>query len=142
MDAKRILIDCDAGVDDCQALLMALTAHARGEVTVVAITCVSGNVGVEQVVKNVRRCIAVVGLQMQGRSDFQSKNDVNTIPVFKGCHEPLVVYDGESTADATFWHGQDGLGNASHDVDAGLLAAGIDARIIAKRGSPDPLSTR
>ena len=124
MDAKRILIDCDAGVDDCQALLMALTAHARGEVTVVAITCVSGNVGVEQVVKNVRRCIAVGASRCRG-GGFPIQEYAN-IPVFKGCHEPLVVYDGESTADATFWYGKRSR-ERSHDVDAGLLAAGIDA---------------
>ena len=138
MASNMIIIDCDAGVDDCQALVMALTAHARGEVTIAAITCVSGNVGVDKVVRNVRRCIAVVALQMAVNRDSSGGNiHVNAIPVLKGCHEPLILEDGETVADAQFWHGRDGLGNASHAVDAGLLAAGVAAETVATFGTPD-----
>ena len=42
---KKIIIDCDTGVDDAQAILMAVLTE---DVEVLAITCVSGNTNVEQ----------------------------------------------------------------------------------------------
>ena len=54
--AKSILIDCDAGIDDAQALFMALCSP---EVNVVAITVVQGNVLPRQVSLNVLRILRV-----------------------------------------------------------------------------------
>ena len=53
---KKFLIDTDAGVDDAQAILMAL---AQPDVDVVAITTTHGNTTAHQVGKNVLRVLKV-----------------------------------------------------------------------------------
>ena len=70
--SKKLIIDCDAGIDDAQAIILALSL----DVDVLAITCVAGNTGVDQVVKNVIRV-----LETCGRTD---------IPVYKGADRPLL----------------------------------------------------
>lgn len=40
---KKIIIDCDAGMDDASALFIALKAHKVGVLELVAITTVHGN---------------------------------------------------------------------------------------------------
>lgn len=40
---KRIVVDCDAGMDDASALFLACKAHRVGTVELVAITTVHGN---------------------------------------------------------------------------------------------------
>jgi len=54
---RKFLIDCDPGVDDAQAILMALQCP---DVDVIGITCVSGNAGARQVAKNTLRLLKVV----------------------------------------------------------------------------------
>lgn len=49
----KIIIDCDAGIDDAQAIMIALSQ----EVDVLAITCTCGNVNVDQVTKNVLKVL-------------------------------------------------------------------------------------
>ena len=68
----KIIIDCDAGIDDAQAIMIALS-H---EVDVLAITCTFGNVDVDQVSKNVLKILDVCG-----RTD---------IPVYKGAHQAML----------------------------------------------------
>ncbi|KAL1428691.1 hypothetical protein MTO96_003036 [Rhipicephalus appendiculatus] len=68
---RRLVLDVDCGVDDALALILALSLHS----TVEAVTCVAGNTTVHNVVKNVRRVLAVCG-----RSE---------IPVYRGCEQPL-----------------------------------------------------
>lgn len=51
-----MIIDCDTGVDDAQAIMMALS---RPEVDVIAITCVNGNVDIENVCRNTLRVLKV-----------------------------------------------------------------------------------
>ncbi len=86
----RLIIDTDAGVDDAQAILMAL---AHPGVTVEAITTVTGNTHVDWVIRNV-----FTVLNLKGAS----------VPVYRGAASPLVP---------GFWkpevrvHGEDGLGN-------------------------------
>ena len=63
---RKVIIDCDAGIDDAQAILIALSQ----EVEVLAITCVAGNVKQENVCANVLKV-----LELCGRTD---------IPVYKG----------------------------------------------------------
>lgn len=70
--SRKLIIDCDAGIDDAQAIILALSL----DVQVLAITCVAGNTGVEQVVKNVLKV-----LETCGRTD---------IPVYKGAERPLM----------------------------------------------------
>ena len=48
-------MDCDAGTDDAQALMMALT-HG---VPMMAVTCVFGNTTVDNVTRNVLRVLNV-----------------------------------------------------------------------------------
>ena len=64
----KIIIDCDAGIDDAQAIMIALSQ----EVDVLAITCTYGNVNVDQVTKNVLKILEVC--------------DRTDIPVYKGAH--------------------------------------------------------
>ena len=58
MERRLFVIDCDAGLDDAQAILMAL---ATPDVEVVAITTTHGNVGVDQVCRNVLRLLKHAG---------------------------------------------------------------------------------
>jgi len=54
---RKLLIDCDPGVDDAQAILLALKCP---DVDVIGITCVTGNAGVNQVATNTLRLLKVV----------------------------------------------------------------------------------
>ena len=51
---KLMILDCDTGVDDAHAILMAV---ADPNTHLLAITCVQGNVGVDQVCYNVARTL-------------------------------------------------------------------------------------
>lgn len=83
------LIDTDAGVDDIQALVIALRHPST--FNVVGITVVAGNVPLPKASVNVAEC-----LRMCGRED---------IPYFNGAERPIVspLVSGESI------HGADGL---------------------------------
>ncbi len=87
---QRIILDTDPGIDDALALFLAL---ASPEVTLEAITTVSGNVSVEQTTRN-----AITLLTLAGRTD---------IPVAIGSSQPLV----RKRVDAAHVHGENGLGN-------------------------------
>ena len=106
--SNKVIIDCDAGVDDCQALMVALSFHCKGEIDILAITCVSGNVHVTDVIKNVKRCLSIKSIEQQ--------KQVN-IPIYIGATEPLIVDVEEKIKHAKFWHGNDGIGGASFAVD-------------------------
>ena len=54
---RKLIIDTDTGVDDAMALLMALEAHKRGEVEVLAITAVTGNTVESHAQRNILRTI-------------------------------------------------------------------------------------
>lgn len=56
MAKKQVIIDTDCGIDDAQAIMMALAAP---DVQVVGITCVFGNAAVENVCQNVLRVLSV-----------------------------------------------------------------------------------
>lgn len=53
---KKLIIDVDTGVDDAQAIMVALTAP---NVEVLAITCCHGNTPLENVLKNTLRVLKV-----------------------------------------------------------------------------------
>ncbi|XP_061682157.1 inosine-uridine preferring nucleoside hydrolase [Syngnathoides biaculeatus] len=91
MSEKLLIIDTDCGIDDAQAILMALAApHVR----VLAVTCVFGNSSVDNVCQNVLKVLAV--------------GERGQIPVFRGSTGPLVG----TTADVLCDHfGTDGLGD-------------------------------
>ena len=92
MARKPIIIDCDPGVDDAIALMLALTSS---ELTVMAITVVAGNVPLALTQRNARQIC-----ELLGRSD---------IPIYAGCPRPLV----RSLITAENVHGKTGLDGAN-----------------------------
>ncbi len=87
---KRIIIDCDPGIDDAQAIMM---AYRHPDVRIEAITTVSGNVGVDLTTANALKVLDVL--------------EAGPIPVFPGAKTGLV----EVGENASFVHGEDGLGD-------------------------------
>lgn len=59
---SKIIIDCDAGVDDAMALLMAFEAHKNGLIHVCGVTSVRGNADVQNVNRNIWRTVKAAGL--------------------------------------------------------------------------------
>lgn len=53
---KKLILDLDTGVDDAQAIMVALTAP---DVEVLGITCCHGNTPLENVLKNTLRVLKV-----------------------------------------------------------------------------------
>lgn len=88
---KKVIIDCDPGIDDFLALWLALKSP---ELDVIGITIVAGNVPVEQGVKN-----ALKILKITDRLD---------IPVYAGAERPL----RKEYISAQDTHGEDGLGES------------------------------
>ena len=95
---KRVIIDTDPGIDDALALILAL--HSP-ELSVEAITTVSGNVHVDLCVRNTFRTLNAIAPPV-----FP--------PVARGCDRPLK----RSPVAAEHVHGRDGLGGVSRLVDA------------------------
>ncbi|MGQ9908494.1 MAG: nucleoside hydrolase [Candidatus Flexifilum sp.] len=86
----KLIVDTDAGVDDAQALMLAL---AHPQVEVAAITCVTGNVHVDQVVANVSVVADVMG---------------SPVPIYRGCDRPLIA---SWRPEEDHVHGTDGMGD-------------------------------
>ncbi len=87
---KNIMIDCDTGMDDALALLLALRTP---QLNVVGITCVNGNVSLDKVVVNTLKVV-----EHSGRH----------VPVYAGAARPLIP---ENSQNAPEIHGIDGLGD-------------------------------
>ena len=85
----KLIIDTDAGVDDAQAIMLAL---AHPAVDVLAITTLTGNVHIRQVNPNVLTILEIMG---------------RDVPVYAGIDRPLI----SEWEDAAEFHGGDGLGN-------------------------------
>ena len=62
MERKKIIIDTDPGVDDAMAVMIALDAHQKGLVEVLAITLVMGNASIKDAERNILRVLEVFGL--------------------------------------------------------------------------------
>lgn len=58
-EVQKIIVDCDAGTDDAVALIMLLEAHKLKKLEIKAITCLTGNTFVDNVVYNVFRTLNV-----------------------------------------------------------------------------------
>lgn len=121
MTKRRFVIDTDTASDDAVAMLMALRSP---DVEVLAITTVAGNVPLAQATRNALTVVEHAGV---------------AVPVFAGLARPLL----RPASDATFFHGQDGMGDlnlpppsqkpeAEHGVDAlvRLLAAYDDVTLV------------
>ena len=89
---RKVIIDCDPGIDDTLALMLAIKSP---EIEVVAITTVCGNVPVTIGSQNVFKC-----LKRCGRLD---------IPVYQGQTQPLK----QPVISAQDTHGMDGLGETN-----------------------------
>jgi len=96
---KKVVIDCDVGVDDALALILAF--HSP-ELDVRAVTGVNGNVPLEQVFENIQKVLSLI----------QPKNKPL---IAKGADRPL---KGKPLY-AHSVHGQDGLGGAKIDREEG-----------------------
>ncbi|MEV0286794.1 MULTISPECIES: nucleoside hydrolase [unclassified Kribbella] len=87
---KPVILDVDTGLDDACALLL---AARHPELDLKAVTCVGGNVGLDDVVAN-----TLTVLDAAGRPD---------VPVAAGAAVPLL----QPVRNAPHVHGADGLGN-------------------------------
>ncbi|ANJ27923.1 nucleoside hydrolase [Agromyces aureus] len=83
-----VILDVDTGVDDALALVF---AARHPELELLGVSCVAGNVALDQVVENTLRVLAAAG-----RDD---------VPVAAGARRPLI-----EAARAATVHGADGLG--------------------------------
>lgn len=91
MTKRKIIIDCDPGIDDAFALLIA--AAKREELELLAVTTVAGNLGIDVVTDNALRLTELLKLE---------------VPVARGAAEPLCG----SLVTAEMFHGKHGLGYA------------------------------
>jgi len=88
---KKILLDCDPGLDDALALLL---AHGDPNIELVGVTTVGGNVGLSRTTRN--------ALALREYLHFEK------VPVAAGAGQPL---SGE-VREASHVHGESGLGSA------------------------------
>lgn len=117
MEKRKVIIDCDPGIDDSLAILLALNSP---ELEVLGLTICSGNVPASLGAKN-----ALKALQMCQRLD---------IPVYIG--EELPLERELVTAQDT--HGEDGVGeNFYEDVDAKINYGGVDFIIDTLKNNKD-----
>jgi len=87
---RPLIIDCDTGVDDAVALLL---AFASDEFDILGVCTTDGNVSAEQVARNTR-----IIREIAGRED---------VPVHIGCPRPIV----RDPVEAGHFHGESGLGD-------------------------------
>ena len=93
MAPRKIIIDTDPGQDDAVAILLALASP--GDIDVMGITAVAGNVPLALTAKNAR-----IVCELAGRPD---------VKVFAGCDRPL----GRPLVTAEHVHGKTGLDGPS-----------------------------
>ena len=99
---RKIIVDCDPGMDDSSAIIMAVK---NPNLDIQAVTTVNGNYPVDITYRNARRI-----MRMLGRED---------IPVYRGCSRPLV----RDIPNDPFTHGRDGQGEAAKAGFVGLITA-------------------
>ena len=106
MEKRKVIIDCDPGIDDSLAILLDLNSD---ELEVLGLTITSGNVPARMGAKN-----ALKTLQIANRLD---------IPVYVGEEFPLQ----RKLITAQDTHGEDGIGeNFYDDVKGEILEGGVD----------------
>jgi len=96
MSKIPLIMDCDPGLDDAIALLLAMASPK--EINLLGITTVVGNCPIEQTQANARRIC-----ELAGRTD---------VKVFRGCPRTFFakISPADSTYTATDIHGETGLG--------------------------------
>ena len=93
--AKQIILDCDPGHDDAVAIML---AAASKEIELLGITCVGGNVGLDNTVNNALKVCTLIE-----RTD---------IKVYSGAKKPI-HYD---LFTAEYVHGKSGLDKKGENV--------------------------
>jgi len=114
--SRIFLIDTDTASDDAVALIMALKAP---DVHVAAITVVAGNVGVDQACRNAL---------------YTAELCESDVPVFRGAVAPLA----RPLEDASWFHGQDGMGDHGYPVPRRSVEALHAAEAIIKTAEANP----
>ncbi len=89
-----VIIDCDPGVDDTAALLL---AHQMPELEILAVTTVAGNVSVDKTTINAMR------VRMASGAGY---------PVFSGAEHPMF----REPVTASGVHGEDGFGGVEMEI--------------------------
>lgn len=119
--AKKVLIDCDPGIDDALALAL---AHGSPELEVVGVTTVGGNVGLANTTHNALCLVEYYG--MRG------------VRVARGAEQAL-VRESRRAADV---HGATGLGDAVLPAATGAPVEehAVDFIIDALRSAPGEIS--
>ncbi len=112
MAAKKLIIDCDPGVDDAVALFLAFASPDA--LDVLAVTTVAGNVGADLTARNARLI-----REIAGRED---------VPVHAGCRGPMV----RAPVEAGHFHGESGLGTLAIVDPAAPLADGHAVDVIVR----------
>jgi purine nucleosidase len=114
---RRIILDCDPGLDDALAILL---AHGDPDIDLVAITTVGGNVSLDNTTRNALQLAEYLG--------------ISEVPVAAGAAEPLV----RLAEDASHVHGAEGMGTVR--LPEPLLAVSpigaVDLIIETLRGAP------
>lgn len=114
-----VWIDCDTGVDDAIAIML---AHALPELELVGLSAVAGNSPLSNTFPNTRRIVHLVG------ADY---------PVYAGAEKPLV----RELQIAGAFHGQNGLGDVELPLPdtAPEAASAWDALYAAAKRMPGEL---
>lgn len=102
MERRPVFIDCDPGIDDAVALMMAFQA---AELDVRGISAVAGNVGLERTLGNALKIVELSGA---------------AAPVYAGADRP--VFGAPITAE--HFHGEDGLLGAELPAPVRMPEAG------------------
>lgn len=115
---ETIIIDCDPGIDDAVALLLAFASP--DELDIKAVTTVAGNVPLHRTEANARRI-----RDLAGRGE---------VPIHAGCPRPLIK--ALKTADEI--HGKTGLDGSDLPDAASNLAPGHGADVLRREISAAP----
>lgn len=121
---SAVIVDCDPGVDDAIALLLAFGSCAFGSpLPVIGITTVAGNVPLQLTTRNARKICELAGAD---------------VPVFAGCPRPLI----RPLATAEEIHGATGLQGADLPEPTGEVRSqhGVDFLIEQLLNAPEPIT--
>ena len=95
-ETRDVIIDCDPGIDDALALML---AAASPELRLLGVTCVAGNRPLAQTSRNACRVIDLAGC--------------TSVPVLAGCARPIA----RTEPRCGLVHGADGLGGVTLDSE-------------------------
>ena len=100
MNRFPVIIDCDPGVDDTAALLL---ANKLDVLDIKAITTVAGNVGLDWTTANAKRVRHAMG---------------SDVPIIAGADRPMF----REPVTATYFHGMEGFGGVAYPVPEDALS--------------------